>query len=150
MKPSDSAEALQLYLQAHVGNPDGAPLGVLISAAIQFYTTKPATGLSDNASSDMLLFQYGCYDWGDGESFEIDLTRQFIIAEETDDDAISQLHLTAYFEPDDELRKVGASNLWCKSPDEVSAFRGAVFETAALAAAMKRKSTKLQIDWVQV
>jgi hypothetical protein len=50
---------------------------------------------------DMLLFQWGTYDWGMGKSFEIDLTRQTI--DDLDDvdaqtDSMRQLHITLKFE----------------------------------------------------
>lgn len=150
MKASDAAEALRLYLQTHVGDPQIAPLSDLISAAIDFYSTRPVTGLAGSADSDMLLFQFGCYDWGEGEMFEIDLTRQFIVADEVDDDAISQLHLTAYFDPDEDLRNVGASNLWCKGLGEAPAFKRAVLGSAALAVTVARRPNRLRVDWDKV
>lgn len=149
MKPSDSAEALDSHLQ-RAGGLESASLGDLISAVIQFYTDCPASGLSDDASADMLLFQYGCYDSGDGEMFEVDLTRQFIAADEVDDDAISQLHFTAYFEPDDGLRAIGSHNHWCKSHDEVSEFRNEVLSSPALALTAKRHRAKARVDWENV
>ena len=149
MKPSDSAEALDSHLQ-RAGGLESASLGELILAVIQFYTACPASGLSEDASSDMLLFQYGCYDWGDGEMFEVDLTRQFIVADEEDDDAISQLHFTAYFEPDDELRAVGSHNRWCMSHDEVAEFRNEILNSPALALTAKRHWAKARVDWENI
>ena len=149
MKPSDSAEALDNHLQ-RAGGLESASLGDLISAVIRFYTDCPASGLSEDANSDMLLFQYGCYDWGDGEMFEVDLTRQFIVADEIDDDAISQLHFTAYFEPDDELRAVGSHDRWCVNHDEVAEFRNEVLNSPALALTAKRHRAKARVDWENV
>ena len=149
MKPSESAEALDSRLQ-RVGGLEGASAGDLISAVIQFYTDCPASGLSDDASSDMLLFQYGCYDWGDGEMFEVDLTRQFIVANEEDDDAVSQLHFTAFYEPDDELRAIGSHNRWCLSHDGVAGFRNEVLNSPALALMAKRQWAKARVGWEKV
>lgn len=49
-----------------------------------------------NPHDDMLLFQYGTYDWGDetGEHFSFDITRQF-----SKRDDMYQLALTLIFEP---------------------------------------------------
>lgn len=90
----------------------------------------------------MLLFQYGCYDWGDGEMFQVDLTRQFIVADEVDDDAISQLHFTAYFEPDDDLRAIGSHARWCESHDEVAEFKKEILSSSALALTAKRRRAR--------
>jgi hypothetical protein len=149
MKPPESAEALARHLR-RAGGVESASLGDLISAAIQFYTDCPASGLSEEVGSDMLLFQYGCHDWGDGVMFEVDLTRQFIVADEDGDDAISQLHFTAYFEPDDELRVIGSHNRWCMSHDEVAEFRNEVLNSPALALAAKRHRREARVEWENV
>lgn len=125
-------------------------LGDLMSAVIRFYTDCRASGLAEDAGSDMLLFQYGCFDWGDGEMFELDLTRQFIVADAEGEDVISQLHVTAYFDPDAELRALGSYDRWCTSQEEVSEFRNVVLNSPALALAAKRDRAKARIAWETV
>ena len=66
-----------------------------VAIMLAFYRDQRASDCSIDSDGDMLLFQFGTHDWGDGESFEFDLTRQFII--DGDDDAgenIFQLSLT--------------------------------------------------------
>ena len=60
--------------------------------------------------SDMLLFQYGVYDWGNefGRHFSFDITRQFIIPTE---DEPFQLSFALIFEPE-HFEKVGAYETW--------------------------------------
>lgn len=60
-----------------------------LRALIDFYANVRADGCDPEADEDMLLFQWGTYDWGEGERFEIDLVRQVMVNE-----AIWQLHLT--------------------------------------------------------
>jgi hypothetical protein len=52
----------------------------------------------------MLSFQWSSYGWGEGSSFEYNLTRQLIINSgvDRDDDAFWQLSLTLHFEPGSE------------------------------------------------
>lgn len=57
---------------------------------------------------DMLLFQWGTYDWGSGRRFELSITRQFIENDQQDDCAISQLSLTFKFEKCSGKETVGA------------------------------------------
>lgn len=38
-------------------------------------------GCDLEADGDMLLFQWGTYDFGTGETFELNLTRQFLLEE---------------------------------------------------------------------
>lgn len=67
---------------------------------------------------DMLLFQYGVNDCGQGEKFELDLTRQFM----SSDGEIYQLNSTLLFEPTSELRSIPEKNEWCSSPAALEEF----------------------------
>jgi hypothetical protein len=149
MKPSDSAEALDRYLQ-RTGGLENASLNDLILSVIQFYTDCPASSVSDDAWADMLLFQYGCYDWGDGEMFELDLTRQFIIVDEEDDDAISQLHFTAYFKIGGDLRAIGSHDRWCKGHGEIDEFRCEILNSPAFILTAERHRAKTIVTWENV
>lgn len=82
----------------------------------------------------MLLYQWGTYDWGEGEFFELDLTRQFIEPDEGEEVCISQLHLTFQYEPTPALSALGAGTHWCASQDELPAFRTLVAQSAPYAA----------------
>ena len=74
-------------------------------------------------TSTCFSFNGGTYDWGSGDHFELDLTRQVILPDEEDDDAIWQLHLTYRFSPSDELHprvlhrgpSPGPSRCWSSS-----------------------------------
>lgn len=70
-------------------------------------------GEQANPEADMLLYQWGTYDWdGAGETFQIDITRQFIDRCDEDDDSISQLSLRFHFEPDAVNEAFRSGNLW--------------------------------------
>lgn len=63
---------------------------------------------------DMVLFQWGTHDWGDGrgERFEIDFLRQFTIEDAGEYDHMEQLHCTFEFEPTEALRDLGSGEHW--------------------------------------
>ena len=64
--------------------------------------------------SDGILAQYGTYDWGEGERFEIEFARQFAFNDgDGEYDHMSQLHCQFLFEPTDALRALGADDLLC-------------------------------------
>ena len=68
----------------------------LINASIELFNNIKVEEVdSDYEDTDMLLFQYGTYDWGSGENFEFNITRQFIFA---DADEPFQLSLTLFFD----------------------------------------------------
>jgi hypothetical protein len=100
-----------------------APPEVGFEAMLRFYAERRVEGCDLEADGDMLLFQWGMYDWGEGPEFELDLTRQVIFPDEEDDDAIWQLHLTYHYQPTGELRALGADDRWCPVPADLPGFR---------------------------
>lgn len=58
-----------------------------INLMLDFYSDERAEGCQIEEDGDMLLFQWGVYDWGEREHFEVNITRQFIeIGREDDED----------------------------------------------------------------
>ena len=98
----------------------------------------------------MLLFQFGVYDWGHGEYFEFDITRQFIVGGEEGDDAISQLNCTVRYEPSLPLRSIGNGNQWCKSRDDLADFKAFILSSPAYLTALPITAKQTQIAWEQV
>ena len=80
-----------------------------IEAMISFYLEQRPP----ESDEDDLLFQWGVYDWGEGEWFELDITRQFIFGGDAEDENIWQLSLTFKYLPTDKLRQIEAGNRWC-------------------------------------
>ena len=115
---------------------------------IAFFRDVPVDACAAD-SGDMLLFQWGTYDWGHGEHFEIDMTRQFM-GPSGEDDEISQLSLTFVFTPDAQLRSLGQGNRWCSSVDEVEAFRRFVASSAPYRAVSERTDGNLELDYEHV
>ena len=64
----------------------------------------------EHEEEDMLLFQYGNYDWqnGNGKEFSFDLTRQFEIPNE---DEFLQLRLTLFYNFD-QIGEIESFNSW--------------------------------------
>ncbi len=63
-----------------------------------------------NESADMLLFQYGVYDWGDGKNLEIDFCRQLIKNED-----IIQIHITVKIPYDEKFSSIEPYEEWYNS-----------------------------------
>ncbi|HEX6611707.1 MAG TPA: hypothetical protein VF051_13085 [Hyphomicrobiaceae bacterium] len=108
------------------------------AAMLDFYQDQRPAECAQTPDGDMLLFQWGTYDWGEGEHFQLDLTRQLILSDEAEDEDIWQLSLTFLFEPVDDLRAVGAGNEWCTTVQALPKFRTDVSRSAALAACSAR------------
>ncbi len=100
-----------------------------------FYREVRAADCDLDADGDMLLFQWGVYDWGEGESFEYDITRQ-LVPEPTGDEEdyggfIGQLSLTLKFPPSASLREIKSGDRWCYRPAELGEFTSFVRESEA-------------------
>lgn len=150
MLPPESAATLRQFLILRGVDFDSADLGRVIGAVLEFYETVSASGVVSDVQSDMLLFQYGVYDWGDGECFEVDLTRQFIIEGEEGDDAISQLRCTTFYSATSDLKALGCSDFWCSARHELDGFAARIFSCPALRAALPLMPIRREIRWEQV
>lgn len=82
---------------------------------------------SNNTYSDMLLYQYGTYNWGDefGDHFSFDITRQFI--NPTDDEPY-QLNLTLIFESEP-FKELDDYNCWSSDFDNIESFAAHIKDT---------------------
>jgi hypothetical protein len=115
---ADSEREFRSFLRAR--DLDVERIGVVdaVTAWIDFYKERRADDVAEGM--DWLWFQYGAYDFGDGPSFQVDLTRQFILDGATDDDAIWQMHFVLHFPPDLPLPS-GMET--CEDPTDASADR---------------------------
>src|SRR5438128_1563161 len=92
-----------------------------VEAMFAYFAEERADGCPSDEDGDMLLFQWGVHEWGEGPAFEISIVRQFIVATEEDVEP-RQLDLRFQFEPVAGTY-VGNGNRWCESPDRLSEFR---------------------------
>lgn len=60
--------------------------------------------------ADMLLFQYGVYDWGEGKNLEIDFVRQIIKK-----DSVNQIHITLKFPYKEKFSRIESYSEWYNS-----------------------------------
>ncbi len=133
MTPPDSVNAFTTFLKNRGRSRPALTVRSSIAEMLAFYESVLPTGCNPERG-DMLLFQWGTYDWGHGKHFEIDITRQFIESASEGDDAISQLSLTFEFAPDPETAALGAGNRWCKSQSEIHALREFITSNSAMRA----------------
>ena len=145
MDPREIEESFASFVQNHGIDLQAAPPSAGIDAMIRFYADQRADECDLSSEGDMLLFQWGTYDWGDGVRFELDLTRQVIFPDEEYDDAIWQLHLTYRFNPTDELWDIGAGNKWCASPNDLDSFVDYLRDTQAYSAVKASRADEVEV-----
>jgi hypothetical protein len=115
MKPTASKKRFLEVLKAKGDKLASLSPAEGVSLMLDWYEQERADGCDLKHGGDMLLYQWGCYDWGNGEFFEFNITRQFIDGACEDED-IRQLLLTFRYKPTHFLRKVKDGNRWCQSP----------------------------------
>ncbi len=118
-----------------------------IALMLEFYRDVRADGCEMDSDGDILLYQWGTYDWsGNGESFEFDITRQLISGDGEDED-IRQLSLTFRFEPTESLRQLGEGNRWCHSLREAEEFQAYIQSSPAFLAVARLSSAEVTLNF---
>lgn len=115
---------------------------------LDFYLSERADDVDVDADGDMLLFQWGTYDWGDGPSFQYDLTRQFITEtgdEPFGDESFWQLSLVLHFEPNAETTAVGSGDRWCNGLSAVDELRRFINDVAASTLAQRFTPSRTEL-----
>lgn len=114
-------EEFQRYLAGRGESVQNITPSRALELVLAFYKEVRAEGCDVAADQDMLLFQWGTYDWGEGEHFEVDLARQFIFGDGEDED-IWQFHVMFRFAPSEQLSQLGSGDRWCKSLEDLPEF----------------------------
>ena len=147
LKTRDAKRAFQDYV-ASAGKSLGTPARGL-EAMFGFFRDERATdtvGIEEDG--DMLLFEWGTHDWGDGRGrhFSLGCTRQLIPREGGGDD-IYQLRLVYAFPPSPDLALLGGGNQWCDTPDNLKSFERSVKTSPPFLALAERTDAGLELSF---
>ncbi|MBL9154707.1 MAG: hypothetical protein JNK37_19665 [Verrucomicrobiales bacterium] len=123
---------------------------VIVSCMLEFYQQERVSDCKIEGDGDMLLYQWGAYDWGQGRWFDLNVTRQFTLADDWDDDGIFHLSVSAKFTPNADLDALGSGNCWSGSPSNLSKFSALVMKTDAMQALVGRPCDRLDVEYSQV
>ncbi|MBI3561581.1 MAG: hypothetical protein HY080_07700 [Gammaproteobacteria bacterium] len=144
MKPDESPTAFASFAASRAVSLSDCTPRQGVDLMFCFYQTVFPIG-SQEPDGDMLLFQWGTYDWGAGRHFELNITRQFIEQDLQDDDVISQLSLTFRFEPSAERDALGEGNRWCGGPTEFEIVREFTLSSASFLAVADKKAVAVEL-----
>lgn len=108
---------------------------------LQFYAQVRVAGCDPADDEDMLLLDWGSYDWGEGRAYEIDLSREITVA----GGKIRQLHVLYRFPNAAELSGIPQGNDWWGSPDRVDEFADVLKSNVALVAAAGSEPISVEI-----
>ncbi|QEG22270.1 hypothetical protein MFFC18_21460 [Mariniblastus fucicola] len=93
---------------------------------------------------DMLLFQWGVNDLGDGEFFDVDFTRQLIDGS-NDENLITQVSYRFRYRATDQFRSIESGNVWCEHIDLINRFSDDVRASRTFQLANRMTQSKIDI-----
>jgi len=114
LKPEASDTVLKTQI-GEVKNSDDA-----IKKFFKFFQENKIKEKLEDKEEDMMLFQYGNYDWqdGKGKEFSFDLTRQF---DDPNQDEFIQLSLVLYYDVK-EIGEIESFNSWSTEVHDLKAW----------------------------
>lgn len=137
-----SSQALEKFRRLLAGQTHADTPGAIVPCMMSFYREVRATDCEVAGDGDMLLYQWGTYDWGEGRWFELNITRQFIPSGGDDED-IFQLSVTARYPPSPDLDALKAGNRWAGSPDDLAAFESFIRSSEPMKALKDRPAASV-------
>jgi hypothetical protein len=143
---SESAKSFERFLEDRGRTIDTLSGRDALPAFIDWYQVERADdALGPNEDGDMMLFEWGTYDWGHGPTFQYGVTRQFIGGDGEDED-LWQLRLVLHFADSDQTQLLGSGNQWCHSTAEVSSFADFVAQAPATHYVLGQAPLRVELD----
>jgi len=116
-----------------------------LEAMFEFYQTVQILSKIDTPTQDMLLFQYGVYDWNDtGDNFEFNITRQ-VKSPYPGDDEYYQFSLTLLYEPE-EIKPIESFDTWSIDFPDLTAWKNHIISTPGYQKAAQYSPYSFRVD----
>ena len=148
MQPSESKQRFEQFVAAAGRAVDDLGPADAAHFVLAFYRQVRADDCPLDQDGDMLLFQWGAHDFGQGETYRYDLTRQFIAGgEEEDDQEMSQLSLTLHFAATAPLRALAPGKRWCALPAAADEFARFVARQEVTALVAPLRPSRIMLEW---
>jgi len=150
MKPITAKAEFEKFIRESGTTIDALAPANSIRLILEFYKQIRADNCPITEDGDMLLYQWGTYNWGDGTYFQWDITRQFIETGFEGDDGMSQLSLCFYFYPSEEFKELKWGNCWCSSPIKLLDFESYIKTSTAYLKVATTNPTKVEIKYSKI
>jgi|GEM_PF-1749182 len=144
--PSNSKKVYLSYLKKKGIVFNELTLDQLIDSSVSFFKEIRFQKVNLKKSGDMILVQWGKYNWGKGEYLEFDITRQFIKKNKDGDDAMSQLHITLYYSVD-LIKILKNENKWFRDPNDTKSIKSYILNKKIYKLLKDKKPIKRKLEW---
>ncbi len=118
-----------------------------LKSVVDFYRLARFQDCKLDDNGDMLLFQWGIYDWGDGKFFDIDFTRQLIDCK-NDDRPITQVSFRIAHPVVEDMTNIPPGNFWCEHLDFANRFLEDVYESRPYQIALRSEPNRIDLKTV--
>jgi hypothetical protein len=146
MNEGKVTDAFDSYAEKAGINLDDLSLSDFPRLLIDYHKDVEFPDVSRADDGDMLLFQYGTYDWGGGRFFEIDFTRQFYqFFTDTDDHEIIQQRFTFYFDPE-KFCHIASFDIWSNAVASLAEFEATIVNSQGYQEAVGHCAEKFEIS----
>jgi len=126
MTEAEITQAFNRFAEGKGIDLDGLSLSHFPRLLINYYKDVELPDVETTEDGDLLLFQYGTYDWGHGLFFEVDFTRQsYKSFANGEDHAIVQQRFTFYFDPQP-FQNITSFDLWSNAAASLDEFEAGV------------------------
>lgn len=113
---------------------------------IDYYKDVEFTEVDRADDGEMLLFEYGTYDWGEGRFFEVGFTRQFYqFFADAEDHEVIQQSFTFYFEPE-RFQHIESFDLWSNAAATLAEYEKAIVGSEGYLEALRRRPERFEIS----
>lgn len=120
------------------------PHATVFDTMLRYYAEVRVNGCDPGDDEDMLLLDWGSYDWGQGRAYEVDLSRQVLLPGRSDE-AVLELHVVYRFPNTGDLAKISVGNDWWGSPGSVDEFAEVLGTNVALALASGAEPLSVEV-----
>jgi hypothetical protein len=131
MKPETAATEFVEFMARRALIRDDLTAEHGVPAMLAYYQEERAEGCNFEHDADMLLYEWGTYDWGRRKFFQLGITRQLLLNDGSEDEDFWQLRLTFKFSPTDLLRDLRSGQRWCSNLGELAEFENFIRESEA-------------------
>jgi hypothetical protein len=132
-QPMYTLETIEQVYKERLSGKEALSPDELIDLSVALYREVKLEGTQHYDESDMLLFEYGCYDWydGQGECFDFSVTRQWFLP---DNDEPYQLRIQMRYDPE-AFRAYGTETHWCEDDGSIDDWTNLIRSTKAFSLA---------------
>lgn len=144
VEPGELGAAWVRWAGAHGVDPLRASLREGSDLMLSFYAEVRVQGCDPADDQDMLLVEWGSFDWGDGRAFEVDFSRQLTLPAARGG-TVWGLHVVYRFAPTGTIGAIPQGNDWWGSADRIGEFAEGLQANEALAAVAGKEPQSVEI-----